>query len=117
VRELGKDARPKCFGLGRNERLTVVWPTPMNPLSPQQLIAAIAPQLLTQHLLDVIAQDSKALPTPAEQHRLGRVQGDLMELRYFEEILTVREGGTRASDAPVEAILGCRVTRRAGRAA
>jgi hypothetical protein len=117
VAELGKDARPKCFGLGRNERLTVVWPTPMNPLSPQQLIAAIAPQLLTQHLLDVIAQESKALPTPAEQHRLGRVQGDLMELRYFEEILTVREGGTRASDAPVEAILGCRVTRRAGRAA
>jgi hypothetical protein len=45
------------------------------------------------------------------------VQGDLMELRYFAEILTVREGATRASDAPVEAILGCRVTRRAGRAA
>jgi hypothetical protein len=40
-----------------------------------------------------------------------------MELRYFDEILTVREGGTRASDAPVEAILGCRVTRRAGRTA
>jgi hypothetical protein len=117
VAELGKDARPKCFGLGRNERLTVTWETNMNATSPQHLIAAIAPQLLTQHLLDVIVQDSKALPTPAEQHRLGRVQGDLTELRYFEEILTVREGGTRASDAPVEAILGCRVTRRAGRAA
>jgi hypothetical protein len=36
-----------------------------------------------------------------ERHRLGRVQADLAELRYFEEILAVREGGTRASDAPV----------------
>ena len=47
----------------------------------------------------------------------ARVQADLAELRMIEELLIVREGGTRASDAGVEAILGCRVTRRAGRAA
>jgi hypothetical protein len=124
VRELG---RPQISGVGKGERLKVIWKgSGWNSAGPREdvadplaLAAAIFPnELCAAVMRGVDRMSSDDVPLADRAERIAELENEISELRYSEEVLLADgDADMRFADAPPAAVLGVRVTESISRAA
>jgi hypothetical protein len=112
-------AKPTITGLGREEKLRVLWPgcgwDQRGPLEHHAevlpVMALFEPDKMIAGLMRMVKIDER--PPYERAKRSGALRGQLEELRYVEEVLVQATGAERSPDAPPQAILGVRYAREA----
>jgi hypothetical protein len=116
-------ARPQITGIGRGERLKIVWPgADFDTRGPREdsakvlpMMALLFPDAMTAALIsEVERMANDPLPQAARQKRIAALEHEIEQLAYVEEALVavaIAEGEDvqRSSSAPPQAVLGVRV--------
>jgi hypothetical protein len=126
-------ARPQITGIGRGERLKVVWPGAgwdiKGPIGHRAevlpMMALLFPDVMTAALMrDVERMANDPLPQAERKKRIAELESEIEQLAYVEEALVADaiargEDVQRSPSAPPQAVLGVRAVeaRRVTRAA
>jgi hypothetical protein len=111
-------ARPHITGIGKGEKLKVVWPGAgwdMKGLIEHRaevlpLVASLFPDAMSAALMREVERiASDLLPRPEREKRIAELRREIDELCYVEEVLVVASGAERSLDASPQAILGIRL--------
>jgi hypothetical protein len=117
-------AQPQITGIGRGDRLKVVWPgAGFDNRGPREdraevlpMMALLFPDAMTAALMGEIERmASDPLPQAARQKRIAELEAVISELAYVEEALVAAAIGEgedvqRSPSAPPQAVLQVRVT-------
>jgi hypothetical protein len=120
-------ARPQICGIGKGEKLKVVWPgAGWDTRGPREdraevlpMMALLFPDAMTAALMgEVDRMASDPLPQAARQKRIAELEREIEQLAYIEEALVaaaIAEGEDvqRSSSAPPQAVLQVRVVEEA----
>jgi hypothetical protein len=114
-------ARPTITGVGKGEKLKVVWPGAgwdiKGPIEHRAEVLPMMAMLFPDEMIAALTREVERIandPLPVKQRaaRIAELRREIDELGYVEEALVVANGAERSFDASPEAILGVRLAKK-----